>query len=348
MLRSTSSPQTAAREEVSMRKVYNVPVSTEAVSLATAQTKRNVSREVVLQTLQKDSSIPALSASAQKLQEVLNNSEASMDEVAQIVRLDPGLTSRYLKLSNSVVFGGKSITNIDEALVRIGMVEIKRIAMAIGVIDRIKHLRVKVDWSLFLLHSLLTARLTECLAGAYRPSTGKEYLAGLLHDIGKLFLEHYFPQEFEAVMLRAIERNCSMYEVEKQLVGITHAEISAALCEKWALHREICRSVRFHHEPDSPFNKDPSSPEEQTLLAICVCVADAAANMCKANIQGVQNLENVDFDSLTGWGLLQQLPPRETLALDVGKEFEKAQEMLQTFDLQSFGQKTPVPTDGGE
>lgn len=316
--------------------------------MATAQAKRTFSRDIVLNMLEKDTSVPALSASAQKLQEVLNNPEVGLDEVGEVVRLDPGLTARYLKLSNSAAYGGKSITNIEESLVRIGMTEIKRVALAIGVIDRVKHLRVKVDWGMFLLHSLLAARLTERLANAYREAGGREYLAGLLHDIGKLFLEHYFPEQFESVMLRSIERNCSMYESEKGLIGITHAEISAALCEKWKLNREITRSVRFHHEPNSPFNKDPSHPEEQTLLATCICVADAAANVCKANIQGTKTLDNVNFESLAGWDLLQKLAPRETLDLDVAGEFQKAQETLQAFDLQSFGEKKSPPADGGE
>jgi len=199
------------------------------------------------------------------------------------------------------------------------------------VMDRVSHLKVKVDWNMYWLHCILTARLTENLAGAYRTSSGKEYLAGLLHDVGKLFLEHHFPKEFESAIFRAMERSCGMYEAEKSLFDTTHAEVGAALCEKWGLHREISRSIRFHHEPASPFNKDPANAEEQQFLATCICLADSLANMCRANIQGVRNLGDGGLESLPEWNLLQQYPAKHTIDLNLENEMLKAQDTISAF-----------------
>jgi len=281
--------------------------------------------------LQNDSQVPSFSATAQKLMTMVNH-DVDLDSIAEVVKLDPGLASKILRLANSVMFGGKSIKSIEDALFRIGMSEVKKLATAIGVMDRVAHLRVKVDWNMYWLHCLLTGRLTEVLAGAYRTVSGKEYLAGLMHDVGKLFMEHHFPQDFEAVIFRAVERSCGMYEAEKQLFDTNHAEVGSALCEKWGLHKEIIRSIQFHHEPNSPFNKDPNNPEEEQLLATCICVADALANMCKANIQGAKKFQDVSLESLPEWIFLQHYPAKNSLDLNLEAEIAKAQETINAFN----------------
>ncbi|MDD2710924.1 MAG: HDOD domain-containing protein [Verrucomicrobiae bacterium] len=293
--------------------------------------RRGLFRDRVLREIKEDTTLPAISGSAQRLQTVVDEKDVSLDEVAQIVKTDPGLASKFLRLANSSYFGGKSIASIEDALFRLGMGEVRRMAQVVGVMDRVSHLKVKVDWKVFMLHCLLTGRLTERLAAAFRELSGKEYLAGFLHDMGKLYLEHFYPGEFEAVILRVLERGTAMHEVEEELIGITHAEISALLCEKWNVNKEVCRSIRFHHEPDSPFNRNPVNPEEQILLAACICFADALANICKANIHGTQHVQDVDFETLQGWRLLQQLAPRATLDLDVEKELSQSVELLNSF-----------------
>jgi putative nucleotidyltransferase with HDIG domain len=293
-------------------------------------TKHDSSRQIrakVLKELEHDSVVPSFSIAAPKLMSLIN-ADAGMEEIGEVVKLEAGLTSKVLRLANSVAFGGKSIKSIDEALMRIGIVELRRLAMAIGIADRVSHLKVKVDWNMYWLHCLLTARVTEVLAAAYRELSGKEYLAGLLHDVGKLFLEHHFPKDFEAAIFRAMERGSGMYEAEKQLYDTNHAEVGSLLCEKWGLHKEIVRGIRFHHEPASPFNKDQNNPEEERLLATCICVADALANMCKANIQGAQKFDGIELEGLPGWNLLQEMPARGTIDLNLELEIQKAQDSI--------------------
>ncbi len=287
-------------------------------------------RSKVIEEMKKDSMVPSFSTAAQRLMDLVAK-DAPLEEISEVVNLEPGLAAKVLRLSNSVAFGGKSIQRVDEALFRIGMQEVRKLAMAIGVMDRVSHLRVKVNWNMFWMHNLLTARLTEVIAGVYRSSTGREYLAGLMHDIGKLFLEHHFAQDFEAIMLRAMERASGMHAAEVQLFDITHAEVGSMLCEKWGLHREIIRGIRFHHEPLSPFNKDPNNPEEEHLLAACVCLADALANICKTNIQGAQRYEDVQVDLLPEWKYLEEFKPKNVLDLDLGVEIQKVEDTIAAF-----------------
>jgi len=266
-----------------------------------------------------------------------------MRTIAEIVKLDPGLTTRYLRLANSaLVYRGKTITSVEDALMRIGMREIRRIASTVGVMDVLRIFRQKtkgrphngkmeVEWEMFWLHSILTARLTECLVAPYREAIGKEYLAGLLHDVGKLFLAKYFQADFESAVGYAEAKDCNFYEAERDLFDTNHAEIGWTLCERWRLHPEVSRAIRFHHEPNSraEANRDPEDPAFEHFLGTCVHVADGLANLCKANIRGAKSVDPIDFEAVPQWKLFQSYPARMKLDLDVRAELAKAQEAIQ-------------------
>jgi len=296
--------------------------------LYSKSTQKLTIRDKVLESLQKENEVPAFPAVARKLMQVANQQDADISVIADIVALDPGLTAQFLKLASSPAISGQGITSIHNALLLIGMGNARKIATSMLVMDTFKNLRVKVNWEMFWLHNLLTARLTERLADAYREVDGREYLAGLLHDVGKLFIEHYFPQEFELVILRASLARTGMYEAEMQLLDISHAETSALLCEKWQLHKEIVRSVRFHHDPNSERNKDPDDLDSQPFLAHCICIADKLANICHANIQGAENLDNTQLESLPEWIRLKEFTPRRTLVLDMAAELKMAEGII--------------------
>jgi putative nucleotidyltransferase with HDIG domain len=300
-------------------------------------------RERLLHIIEEDSSIPSFSASTQKVMEVSSREDVTIPEIAEAVEVDPGLTSKYLRLANSSYFGGKSITSVQDALLRIGLEAVRKLASTIAVMQGTACFRrdelvtildshVRIEWNQFWLHSLFTARLTEQLADAFRPTTGKEYLAGLLHDVGKLLMQHHMPDEFRTSTLMAVMKHTGVYEIEKQMFDTNHAEVGWAMTEKWKLHREITRSIRFHHEPHSPFNKDPSAPEFQYLLAACISLADSLANICGANILGSRPLEGADFEALPEWQLMQQYHPRKSLDLDPSTELRQARETIEMLE----------------
>ncbi|MBI4024427.1 MAG: HDOD domain-containing protein [Verrucomicrobia bacterium] len=303
--------------------------------------------ERVTRVLERDASVPVFSAIALQLLEIATQDDLEMRAVTEMVQLDPGLTSKYLRLAGSVAFGGQLIDNVHDALMRIGLREVRKLASTISMMDVLSlfrrekgstssNLHLEVDWEMFWLHSLLSARLAESLAHEYRPVSGREYLAGLLHDAGKIFLQRHFPLEFTNAMNHALKHGCGMFEAEKALFDITHAEIGGRLCEKWKLHKEVCRAVRFHHEPDSPspLNEDADDPRNQHFLAACVCVANSLASLARANIQGVRSFDAADIESLPEWTLLQEFIDVENVDLDVFEELQKAQEAIQILALE--------------
>ncbi|MBI4028338.1 MAG: HDOD domain-containing protein [Verrucomicrobia bacterium] len=282
----------------------------------------------VMHTLQTCKDIPAFSATTQKLMDTISQRYVTFAELAEVVRLDPGLASKYLRLANSVAFGGQNITDISHALLRLGFDEIRRLAMGIEVIDRLAHLCEKIDWNQFWLHSLLTAQFTERLANAYQPMSGKEYVAGLLHDIGKLFLQKYFPQQFNSVVLHTAETGCSSFEAEMILLDVTHPEIGAGLCEKWRLNEEITRSIRFHHEPSKAVENSESEPGNAQLLAACICVGDSLAKLCSQKMVDGKLPPEVTVESVAEWNFLNSFTPRSRLELNMNAELQKAKDTI--------------------
>jgi putative nucleotidyltransferase with HDIG domain len=276
-----------------------------------------------------------------------------MNDLAHLVEMDPELVSRHVQLLVHATPQGQSLReDFEQALRQMGVQEARRMVLTITVMTELSFFhdedvtrsiqpRARFEWDAFWLHSLYVARLTETVASAFEPVTDKEYLAGLLHDAGKLFMARYFPNEYEAAMLRAIERRLDMHTIEKQMFDCTHAEMSWALCERWKFHPDICRAVRFHHEPHSPFNKDLVDSPGQGFLAACVNVADSLARACGVTVVEAETTEGPDLNLLPSWAILQRLSPFRAVDVDSGAELEQTQEMIRALGLKATQHAEP-------
>jgi putative nucleotidyltransferase with HDIG domain len=277
----------------------------------------------IMQLLDSESVVPSFSNVAMKLTTMIRDENLTIDDLGQVISLDPGLTARCVRVAGSVAYRGRSISTINEALLMIGMAEIRRIALTVGVMDTFSHLRIKIDWQRFWLHSVLVARLTDKVAGAFRDVNGMEYLAGLIHDIGKLILEHYFPREFESVVMRAMERQCGHAQAEMALIGIDHTQIGAAMCACLKIHPHILQAVHFHHNALHPAHT--GNPDgDGGFLAACVNVADVLANLGDVSIGGEKPLLHA-FEELPEWLYLNQWFNCRGLDLDLRTEIESAE-----------------------
>lgn len=289
--------------------------------LATHPAKRWVHDRVV-ELLASETVVPSFSTAAMKLTSMAKDDTFGLEDLAAVVELEQGLSARCLRVASTPTYGGHNLSNIQEALFLIGVDEMRRIAMTIGVMDNFNHLRIQINWQKFWLHSVLVARLTERLAGAFRDLTGREYLTGLLHDIGKLILEHYFPREFESIVLRAMERRCGHAQAEFDLLGLDHTCIGAALCQCLKLHDHIIHAVRFHHQPVHPAHTCDANGDSG-FLACCVSVADTLANMGEVNIGGAAQMAS-SLEELPEWNYLVKFFDCRGLELDLSVEIENA------------------------
>ena len=317
MLNLTNIAAPASREKSSREK---------ASAYLSAHTGKRWVHDRLVDAIGSDSSVSMFPPAVRRLTTMVRNEHVHYTDICEVVEMDQGLSAKCLRAANSVAYGGNAIKNLDEALFMIGIDELKRLIYTLGVVDNFNHLRIKLNWQPFWIHSILVARLTEKLAAAFRPTTGIEYLSGLLHDIGKLILEHYFPREFEDVLLTSLQKKCGWTRVEDDLLGVNHATIGAALCQAMNLDPQIVQAVQFHHQPLHPVHVHKPNGD-RGFLACCIHLANMLANLERINIGGYDEIKG-NFDELPEWVHLTSHFDCAGLELNLDEEIAKAKQKL--------------------
>jgi len=270
----------------------------------------------IMRIIGSDPDLPAFSPSAKGLLEVSTNPKCNLDTIAEVALLDPGLSSQFLKHANSALYltGGR-ILKIEDALMRIGLEEARRLAAHIIVFNLVEKFQTshsQIAWKQFWTHTLLTARINKVLANIYDQTSGKEYFTGLLHNMGKLFWNHYFPNEFTKVIQESSRTGKTFYEVELNLFDVNHAEIGWILAEKWGLEDEISMAIRFHHNPTHNVN-------HKFFLGSVTSLSNSLAKIASL-------ASSVDWRTISEWKYLDNFKPKFTLEINL---FEEQQEVAQ-------------------
>jgi len=282
-------------------------------------------RSQVLDLLISRSVVPGFSATTIQLIEAAQDENTSVSEFARIISLDPALTLRCVKAATTIGAGGRNITNIEQAIMYIGVKEMQRLAVSAEILDRFHRMRVEIDWREFWLHSILVARLSQKIAASFREVRGIEYLAGLLHDVGKLVLQKYFSSRFEEVLDVADQSHRPHHQVEAELLGIDHAQIGAAVASAMGVHPRVLNGIMYHHRPLCPESrKAPMS--ESGFIAACVGVANSVAKYCQAGFHCAETVPEID--TLEEWHFLGSFEAVAPLDIDVGEERDLAEQDL--------------------
>lgn len=196
---------------------------------------------------------------------------ATAADVARILNQDMAMCAKLLQLVNSSFFHvARRITNVEEAIVYLGFNLIKSLVLSVEVFQVAKPKVEGFSVDSLQRHALVTANVAAALLFD-KASSEDAFMAGLLHDIGKLLFAQEFPEHVERVrnMMRNQER--PEYSVERDLEGITHADVGAYLLGLWGLPDSIVQAVAYHHTPSR------YEGEASTVLA-AVHFADHLAN----------------------------------------------------------------------
>jgi HD-like signal output (HDOD) protein len=195
--------------------------------------------------------LPSFSRTYLSLIEVLRSPNKSLHAVAEVISQDVGMSAKILQLVNSSFFGlAQNIVSLDHAIAHIGVETISNLALASETFTVFQP-RFGVPESVcgdVQRHSSRVAEIAGRLP-AERKSREITAVSALLHDVGKLILANRLPKEFCAILKRMDETQCSAFEAEKQILGVSHAEIGAYLLGLWNLPNLAVEAVAFHHCP---------------------------------------------------------------------------------------------------
>ncbi len=196
--------------------------------------------------------VPAFPASVHKILDITSNTDCSPKELVAIIEHDPILTIKVLKLVNSAYFGlSREVTSVNHAVVYVGINTIKNVAISVataGVLpDKNK---AGLDMDAFWLHSLSVGVIGRLLAKKHAvPQTQQAnyFVAGLLHDIGKVLFAHFKPNDYKPVLDTKARVPAPLFKIERKMLDVTHSQLGGMLAEKWQLPPDLIKAIRNHH-----------------------------------------------------------------------------------------------------
>lgn len=197
--------------------------------------------------------LPTLPASVAHVLSILDNSQSSAKELTEALSVDQSLASRLLKMVNSVYFGfPRRIDTLQQAVAILGFRAIRDIVTVTSLFhelhrtDRKLHLNRRLFWR----HAVgcgVAARVIGLKTGTARGEG--VFLAGLLHDIGKVFFDAYLHEEYAQVIRTATEHSLPLYQAEERVLGANHTDFGHWLADAWNLPFNLTAAAAYHHRP---------------------------------------------------------------------------------------------------
>jgi HD-like signal output (HDOD) protein len=252
--------------------------------------------------------MPAFPKSVQRILELTRDLDCAPKEVVAVVEKDPVIAVKILKLLNSAHYNLPArIASVSHAVVFLGMNTVKNLALnfsAAGILPRDN--AAGFDVQRYLLHALLSASLGRRLALRYAADEVGEtdaYLAGLLHNFGKLVLAQFMAEQFSQALALSASEGIPLHEAEERVIGASHAVVGGMLIEHWQFPQALAQCVALHHDGVG-----------ETPLGQCLHVADRLALRLLAADEGCEDAGPIAARFGAGLdGVLAELGNTDTL-----------------------------------
>ena len=219
----------------------------------------------------------SLSTTETKVLEVCNQPQTSAKDLNQVISLDPVLTGRVLKLINSAYYSlPNKITALTRAIIMLGLNTVKNLALSTAVVGNFSKEDTFQDMSMdqFWTHSICVGVAAKALAAKKGiPVQMREecFVAGMLHDLGKIVLSGCFPDEFGLACKKTRDEHGSLHVIENDIFGFDHGVVGRLIAEKWQFNEIMADALGYHHDP-------ARAAEENRELVSIVSVANLYDN----------------------------------------------------------------------
>jgi len=197
-------------------------------------------------------SIPPISSEIHEICDVIDNPDSTIPEIAKKISKDPGLSADILKMANSAFYNrmfGQSVTALDDAVKRIGLKALKYFILYTGITNVMGQKYAPLDEVIKHCTSVADIGFFFSYWAKMRALSDEIYVAGLLHDIGKLVMIYFQKDLFELIEKAAKQATLGRSEIERKLIGITHGELGYYIAEKWNFPELISNVIKYHHFP---------------------------------------------------------------------------------------------------
>jgi putative nucleotidyltransferase with HDIG domain len=197
--------------------------------------------------------LPPLPAVIVRVMQTINDPSTSAADLNRLISSDQALSGKILRLVNSSYYGfPRRIATITHAIVILGFNTIRNLATSLGVAKAFEAKgATALDREAFWQHSIGVAVASWIIARRRNMNakiTEEVFIGGLLHDLGKLFLDQYFPDQYAIAIKLSRAANIPIWDAEKTALGIGHVLVGKRVAEKWNLPPSLTAMISLHHQ----------------------------------------------------------------------------------------------------
>lgn len=270
--------------------------------------------------------MPSLSITVAKILEVTKDPKVTAKDLNKVISLDPVLVGRVLKLVNSAYYGlSNKVTSLVNAIIMLGINTIKNLALSTAVLGNMrknssfKSLNIDGFWR----HSIgagVASKLIAKQIGIPVNQIEEYFIAGLLHDIGKIPLNEVFEEHYLKAIRLADFKKMQLHDMEKEIIGITHTEVGKMIAGKWRLSPETLECILHHHNHNEV-------PEQYYKIGTTVYIANIFCNLNQIGFSGDRYPKKIEGYLLSSIGLSEGY--LDNIFDTISDEIEKASVFLQ-------------------
>ncbi len=302
--------------------------------------------------------LPSPSGTALAIVKLVQRDDATIPQIAQLIKMDPALSGRILRFVNSAAFGARRpIVDIQDAVLSMGMQAVRNFTLSLSLISNNSTGKCSAfDYAAYWAQTLAMATATAAITARERTMAPEEsFTLGLLSDIGRLAFATAWPESYSSCL--EAEQGEQLLVMEKEKFGIDHKELSLILLEDWGLPELFLEALR------SRFDQDKKYPPRVTRLAsqldfarqiACYCLADEGYRaflftelITQASLHNFSEIELMEFvseviDEWHDWGKLIEVNTTVQISLP---EAVSAEVILSDLDLLLIGDDSKSLTD---
>jgi HD-like signal output (HDOD) protein len=249
-----------------------------------------------------------------RISEMVDSPYCSASDMGKVISKDAALTARLLRIVNSAFYRlPAKVETVSRAITIVGNRELRDLVLAAtvaGIFERISSELIDIDS--FWRHGIYCGTLSRLIASKCRVLHDERlFVAGLIHDIGRLIMAYKIPEQATAALRYASDKNVSIENAENEMIGFNHAEVGAELMKAWNLPDSHILATRFHHHPEQA--------ENYILEASIINLANAITDLAESGDQQIDGLHKI---SSSVWKITTIRPTEiESLLLEARDQF---------------------------
>jgi HD-like signal output (HDOD) protein len=250
-----------------------------------------MNKEALLDKVRHSDQLPMLPEVAVRIIDMSNDRELYAAKISEVIANDPVLSARLLQVSNSSIFPFRhEITNLNQALAILGMQLTMSIAIGFAIVDMMRNCESKDSgfdhdafWRKSVLGAIAAIEMRSELKGVEQ---GDLFVAALMQDVGMIALEHFEGEKYTQ-LVKGARSHLDLIELERRMFGVDHAEIGAAILERWHLPDIHINAVRSSH-----YLLEAKSITELTELEYAVALSGMLAEQWISESLSQQSLDD--------------------------------------------------------